>query len=145
MDDRERVVFTFVRQPGYYAIFNSGPQLTTQQRYGLGLLWHPEMGSVLQSQTGTNNAAWGTVLGQSQGVFEAATLSSEFSLDGKLLSPLPGNRDLSRGILTVKYGFTDQGEKTLTFAEDQITVDVQHSGPLREQIPLLVGENDKLA
>ena len=144
MDDRERLVFTFVRRPSYYAIFNSGPQLTAQQRYGLGVLWQPEMGAVLQSQTGTNNAAWGTVLGDNQGVFEAATLSAEFIHDGRLLSPLPGNRDLPRGMLTVKYGFTDQGDKTLTFAQDQITVDVQHSGRLREQIPLLVGKDDKL-
>ncbi len=144
MDDRERVVFTFVRQPGYYAIFNSGPLLTSQQRYGLGLLSQPEMGSVLQSQTGTNNAAWGTVLGQNPGVFEAASLSAEFSLNGKMLTALPGNRDLPRGVLTVRYEFTDQGDKTLTFAKDQITVDVQHSGPLREQIPLLVAESDKL-
>ena len=144
MDDRERLVFTFVRRPSYYAIFNSGPQLTTQQRYGLGLLWQPEMGSVLQSQTGTNDAAWGTVLGQNQGVFEAATLSAEFLLGGKMHVALPGNRHLPQGVLTVRYGFTDQGEKTLTFAENDITVDIQHSGALREQIPLLVGGKDRL-
>ena len=144
MDDRERLVFTFVRQPDYYAIFNSGPHLTNQQRYGLGLIWNPQMGSVVQSQTGTNNASWGTVLGQNPGVFENDTLNAEFSLDGKTFSPLSGKRDLQPGVLTVKYSFSDQGEKILTFAPRQLTVEIDHSGPLREQIPLLVGIDDKL-
>ncbi|MGH9882852.1 MAG: hypothetical protein ACRD6N_15550, partial [Pyrinomonadaceae bacterium] len=73
MDSRERLVFTFVRQPGYYAIFNSGPHLTNQQRYGLGLIWQPEMGAFLQSQTGTSDAAWGTVLRPNQPVYESDT------------------------------------------------------------------------
>jgi len=144
MDDRERLVFTFVRQPDYYAIFNSGPHLTTQQRYGLGLIWNQQMGSVVQSQTGTTNAAWGTMFGQNQSVFEVDTLNAEFSLDGKSFSPLPGKRDLPRGVLSVKYTFSDQGEKVLTFAPQQLTIDVNHSGLLREQIPLLVGTGDQL-
>lgn len=144
MDDRERLVFTFVRQPGYYAAFNSGPKLTSQQRYGIGLIWEPKMGSVVQSQTGTTNAAWGTVLGQNQNVFEADTLNAEFSLNGKVVSPLAGNRDLSPGVLTVKYSFSDQGEKLLTFGERELTVVIDHSAPFREQIPLLVGSSDKL-
>jgi hypothetical protein len=144
MDDRERLVFTFVRQPGYYVAFNSGPKLTSQQRYGIGLIWEPEIGSVLQSQTGTTNAAWGTVLGQNQNVFEADTLNAEFSINGKIVSPLAGNRDLSPGILTIKYSFSDQGEKILTFGERELTVVIDHSAPFREQIPLLVGSDDKL-
>jgi hypothetical protein len=144
MDDRERLIFTFVRQPDYYAIFNSGPHLTAQQRYGVGLIWNPQMGSVMQSQTGTNNAAWGTVLGQSQVVFESDTLNAEFSLDGKPFSPLAGKHDLQQGVLTVKYTFSDQGEKVLRFDPRQLTVEVDHSGLMREQIPLLVGTGDKL-
>lgn len=144
MDDRERLLFTFVRQPGYYAAFNSGPKLTSQQRYGIGLIWEPEMGSVLQSQTGTTNASWGTVLGQNQNVFEADTLNAEFSVNGKVVSPLAGNRNLPQGVLIVKYSFSDQGEKILTFGERELTVVIDHSAPFREQIPLLVGSDDKL-
>jgi hypothetical protein len=144
MDERERVVFTFIRRPRYYAIFNSGTHLTSQQRYGLGLIWQPEMGSFLQSQTGTNEGAWGTVLGDRQGVYEADTLDAEFSIDGRAVSLSPGNRDLSPGALTVKYRFSDQGEKTITFGDREIVVDVHHSGRLQENIPLLVGVDDKL-
>jgi hypothetical protein len=144
MDEREHVVFTFIRRPRYYAIFNSGPHLTSQQRYGLGLIWQPEIGSLLQSQTGTNDGAWGTVLGDRQGVYEADTLDADFSIDGKAVSSLPGNRDLSSGVLAVKYRFSDQGEKTITFGDRELVVEVHHSGRLQENIPLLVGADDKL-
>ena len=143
MDDRQRLVFTFIRRPGYYAIFNSGPHLTSQQRFGLGLVWHPEIGSVLQSQTGTDDGAWGTFIGDRQAAYEADTLEADFAIDGKIVTPLPGNRDLPAGVLSIKYRFSDQGDKTITFS-DQVTVEVHHSGALRENIPLLVGTNDKL-
>jgi hypothetical protein len=47
-------------------------------------------------------------------------------------------------VLTVTYSFSDQGEKTLTFGDNQLSVDVQHSGPLQEYIPLLLGKDDRL-
>ena len=61
MDSRRPQVFTYIRRPLYYAAFNSGPQLARQQRYGLGLLWSEKTGAVLQSQTGSATAAWGTM------------------------------------------------------------------------------------
>lgn len=145
VDNRSQLTFTFVRQPSYYAIFNSGPHLTAQQRYGLGLVWRPETGTLVQSQTGTVETAWGTVLGERPNVYEAETLDPDFSIDGRVVTPEPGNRDLPAGTLTVKYRFSDQGEKVLVFEPNQIKVKVQHSGALRENIPLLVGKNDKLA
>jgi hypothetical protein len=144
VDERERLIFTFVHRPTYYAIFNSGPHLTSQQRYGLGLLWNPDMGSVLQSQTGTNNATWGTVLGQNLIPFEGDTLNAEFKISDRTIGPLAGNRDLPSGAVTIKYEFPDQGEKTLTFTESEIVVDVQHSGAFREQIPLVLGNGESL-
>ena len=144
MDDRERLVFTFVRQSEYYAVFNSGPRLTNQQRYGVGLIWHPQMGSVVQSQTGTNNASWGTRVGDKETPVESETLNAEFSIDGTALSALPGNRNLKSGVLTVKYPLPDNGEKLLTFAPGELIVEVNHTGLLREQIPLLLGVGDEI-
>jgi hypothetical protein len=143
MDARERLIFTFVRRPGYYAIFNSGPHLTSQQRLGLGLVWNPEIGSLLQSQTGTDDGAWGTFIGDRRSVYEADSLDADFRIDGKLVNPLAGNHDLAPGTFSVKYRFSDQGDKTITFG-DQVIIEVHHSGPLRENIPLLVGPDDKL-
>jgi hypothetical protein len=144
VDNRSQLTFTFVRRPLYYAIFNSGPHLTSQQRYGLGLIWQPGAGSLLQSQTGTVDAAWGTILGERPGVYEADTLKADYSVNGKGFTIQPGNRDLPPGPLSVKYSFSDQGEKVLRFGDKEISVGVHHSGPLRENIPLLVGKNDTL-
>ena len=55
-----------------------------------------------------------------------------------------GNRDLPPGDLTVKYRFSDQVEKNITFSDSEVVVDVHHSGRLQENIPLLVGLDDKL-
>jgi len=145
VDNRNKLVFTYVKQPAYYAVFNSGPHLTSQQRYGLGLIWQPETGTLIQSQTGTSEAAWGTILGERPNVYEAETLDADFSIGGKPLTPQPGNPDLPPGILTVKYSFSDQGEKTVAFEPRQIVVKVNHSGALRENIPLLVGKDDVVA
>jgi hypothetical protein len=144
MDPRERLIFTFVRHPSYYATFNSGPHLTAQQRYGLGLIWNPQFGTAIQSQTGSNNAAWGTLLGRNQVPFEGDTLSVDFQMRSRPLIPVAANRDLGAGVLTVSYGFPDQGEKTLNFGRSGVKVDIRHSGPIREQIPLLVAEGDDL-
>ncbi len=144
VDNRNKLIFTYIKQAAYYAIFNSGPHLTSQQRYGLGLIWQPETGSVMQSQTGTTDAAWGTVLGERPNVYEAETLDADFTINGKVVNPAPGNSDLPSGILTVKYPFSDQGEKVLRFEPKQIVVTINHSGALRENIPLLVGKDDAI-
>jgi hypothetical protein len=144
MDPRERLIFTFIRQPSYYATFNSGPHLTAQQRHGLGLLWNPQFGTAIQSQTGSNNAAWGTLLDRNLVPFEGDTLSVDFKIGARPVIPVATNRDLGDGVLTISYGFPDQGEKTLTFGPTGVSVNVQRSGPIHEQIPLLVGEGDDL-
>ncbi|MDP6039983.1 MAG: hypothetical protein QGG64_15635, partial [Candidatus Latescibacteria bacterium] len=61
MDHRTAVQFVFVRRPGYYAVFNSGEIIHTIQKYGFGLLWHPRLGSLLQTQS-QEAGPWGTGL-----------------------------------------------------------------------------------
>ncbi|MGH9161414.1 MAG: hypothetical protein ACRD2X_15725, partial [Vicinamibacteraceae bacterium] len=78
MDSRHPLVFTYVRRPSYYAAFNSGERLTEQQRYGLGLVWAPGPGSVLQSQSGSAVAAWGTKGAGREQVYEAGDLDAAF-------------------------------------------------------------------
>lgn len=143
MDSRNPTVFTFVRQPGYYACFNSGPQLKPQQRYGIGLLWHPKAGSFLQSQTDTDEAAWGT---KPQGgkLYEADTLDALFAINGKNITSVPGSHDLPAGTLTVNYSLGTTGKKSIVFKEKAIEVAIQHAGPFTEYIPLLLGQTDSI-
>src|SRR5947207_6993357 len=48
VDTLRAVQFTFVRRPSYYASLNTGSIITSPQRYGLGLIWNPTFGAVLQ-------------------------------------------------------------------------------------------------
>jgi hypothetical protein len=137
MDSRNPMVYTYVRRRGYYAAFNSGKHLRDQQRYGLGLLWNPYAFTLLQSQSGSDTAAWGTLAQGAKRVYEAGDLTASFAIDGKPLSPAPGARDLPEGELTIRYSLGDKGEKFVRFADEAIEVTVRHPGPFSEILPLL--------
>jgi hypothetical protein len=141
MDSRHPTVFTYVRQPGYYASFNSGPLLKPQQRYGIGLLWHPKAGSFLQSQTDTDDAAWGT---KPEGgrLYEADTLDALFLINNKALHPTPGGHNLKTGMLAVSYKLGATGKKSIVFRDKAIEVAIQHPGHFKEYIPLLLNSTD---
>jgi len=137
MDDRHPLVFTYVRRPAYYAAFNCGRQLARQQRYGLGLLWSEAAGAVLQSQTNSATAAWGTAAEGAELAYEAGNLDAVFRVAGKTVEPKPGSADLPPGTLTITYALGASGEKTLEFADDGIVVSVRHAGEFTEFVPLL--------
>ena len=142
-DSRNPTVFTFVRRPSYYVTFNSGPKLQLQQRYGIGLLWHPVAGSFLQSQTGSDTAAWGT---KSKGrLYEADTLNASFLLNGRPSIPQYGNHDLEKGTLTVSYALANNGKKSITFKEKSIDIYVDHPGNFSEHLPLLLNTGDSIS
>jgi hypothetical protein len=143
MDSRHPTVFTYVRQQRYYACFNSGPLLKPQQRYGIGLLWHPKAGSFLQSQTDTDDAAWGT---KPEGgkLYEADTLNALFTINNKTIQPTPANHDLPAGTLSVTYKLGTIGKKSIVFRDDKIEVAIQHPGRFTEYIPLLLNAADSV-
>ena len=116
--------------------------LSAQQRYGLGLLWHPRAGAVLQSQTDTDYAAWGTVVNGT--LCEKADIAAVFRIDGDPVIPRPGRRDLPDGDLEITYPLGESGSKTILFASDAITVSVNYPGAFTEVLPLLKGELDTI-
>ncbi len=144
VDSRHPVSYTFIRRPGYYAAFNAGKLLRRQQRYGLGLLWHPEQLGVLQSQTGSADAAWGTRAEGGEGVYEAGNVNAKFFVDGRAIEPRAGNRDLPEGELVVEYPLGAEGRKRIVFEDAAIRVEVVHAGAFAEQLPLLTGGGQKL-
>jgi hypothetical protein len=144
-DNRQPMSSTFVRRPRYYAIFNAGAKVADMQRYGIGLLWNPQMGTVLQTQSGSV-APWGTSRAGAQ-PFEAEDFQPTMNIDGREIRILPGARDLpggAHGRLIVAYPLRDEGSKTVTFKPDRITVSVRLPGPFNEQIPLLLRAGDDL-
>jgi len=143
-DNRNGTSYSFIRKPGYYATFNSGKIITKQQRYGLGLVWNPLAGTVFQSQSRTDVAAYGTRSPGMEGVYEASDLYPEFMIDGKPWIPEEGNRDISGSDFEVQYALGEKGKKKLVFREDKIVIQVEHPGKFTELIPLLVGMDDSL-
>ncbi|HEX4029142.1 MAG TPA: hypothetical protein VHX20_02210 [Terracidiphilus sp.] len=119
-DTRKPIVFTYVRQPGYYAAFASAPRpVSEQQRLGLTFVWTPAGGVLLQSQTGGAETAWGTSGGDAK-PFEAAGLDAAYS-DGNT---------------AVRYPLPGGGEKKVAFGDDRILVTVERSGDIVERVPV---------
>lgn len=137
MDSRNPVVFTFVRRPAYYLAFNSGPILSNMQRYGFGFLWHPKIGTILQSQTAGVLASWGTTSAEGR-LFESGNLEASFILDGREIRPSAGVKDWADGDLSLKYDLGNTGTKHIRFADNGITVEVVNPGYFHETIPLLL-------
>ena len=141
VDSREpTAVYTFIRRPTYYAIFNSGKPITPQQRLGLGLIWLPKLGTVFQTQTNTENASWGTSAADAKSSYEATDgVRPTFTIGDKSIDARPGsNRDLPDGEMSVSYPLGQRGHKTLRFTDNTIEVKVDHPGAFVEQIPLAV-------
>jgi hypothetical protein len=146
-----RITVTFVRRPTYYAIFNSGSsKAASSQRYGLGLLWNPQMGSVLQTQPGSV-APWGT---SREGTsvpppspFEANPFNPVIKINGQTQTRQDGARDLPNGqsgLTTFEYTIIDGGQKTVTFNSNKIDVSITLSGAFFEQLPIIAKPSDTI-
>jgi hypothetical protein len=142
-DERNHTSHAFVRRPAYYTIFNSGTILTQQQRYGLGLIWNPLMGTVFQSQSKSDVAAWGTKVAGSAQVYEAGDIQPEFTVAGKSWMPAEGKNELN-GEFRISYGLKTAGTKTVEFEPEKLKITVVHPGVFTEVIPLLVDKNAEL-
>lgn len=143
-DDRSSTSYIFVRKPTYYATFNCGKVITSQQRFGLGLLWNPEFGTVFQSQSKTDVAAYGTKPENAEQVYEAGGINARFLLEGKTLDFTPGKTDVEPGELDIQYKLGDEGHKSISFKNNKIVVSIEYSGEFTEILPLLISSKDVL-
>lgn len=170
--DREHT-FSFVKRPEYYAIFNDGPRAVNSQCFGLGAVWTPEGGTFLanmgeKKDTSDNvpnfpialNYAWGTKghktpLSQDYyRVYENTTKFSipmEYTLNGKRHMPAGAINELPEGDLSISYELREQtdaktlkGDKTVTFTDDGINVQVNHHGKFQECFPIMMRPEDKV-
>jgi hypothetical protein len=144
-DDRSAVSFTYIRRPSYYAVFNAGEFISAQQRYGLGMLWHPQAGALLQSQTGSDAAAWGTRMASDSLVYEASSFSAVFTVDGRPVTVSPGACELPDGELKISYSLGTNGRKQIGFDDAGIEIKVEHRGEFVETLSLLRSAEDELS
>ncbi len=142
-DDREQV-FTFVRRTGYYAAFNTGERLTGSQRFGLGLLWTEAGGVLLQSQSDSKTAAWGTRREGSDQVCETEIRAAVYEVAGEGSKAKSGVHDLPAGDVAIAYPLGDGDTKKVVFAEGRIDAAVRCAGEFVEQLPLLVAPDAEL-
>ncbi len=149
----DRYVFTYARRPPYYAILNLGrrPRRQEAQRLGLVLVWHPQAGTFLQSQKGSNREAWGTRADGAGSVYEARDIAGDaavFEIDGKPIKPEKGVRDLPEDgadvVVAYPLGGGGDNTKSVTFGSERIAVEIHHSGAFNEHIPLLAGAEDNI-
>jgi hypothetical protein len=150
IDDRSGLQFTYARRPDYYAAFNAGQRKANQQAFGLGLLWHPEGGIMLSSQTENSSTSsnrglsWGTKKSTAGRVYENGNVLPAYKINGQTIQPAVGHGDVAQGNVEVRYNLGNDGTKTVTFLEDGISVQVNHQEPFVEHLPLMVGPEDSV-
>jgi len=151
VDHRHPFEATYIRRPGYYAVFNAGDIGRDSHRFGLGLLWSPENGVLMQSQSRSEAAAWGTIPDGHAITWEGDSLSVQYTLEGHPWVPQPGAGDIPEGVMAINYPlgspageFGDTGIKEITFTDSSIEVDIRHSGSFTEVLPLIRQPDDEL-
>ncbi|AHF91455.1 hypothetical protein OPIT5_15745 [Opitutaceae bacterium TAV5] len=147
-DPRKDADFLYLRRPAWYASFAFGNPATPQQRYGFGFVWRPDTGILLQSQSLRKSLAWGTCAEKSELPFEATSFEARITIAGHPApSPLPAAADLDQGDLVLTYPLAPAkgkpaGEKTVTFTDAGIAVNVRLPGTFSEHFPLILAGND---
>ena len=140
VDDRTGLVCTHIRRPGYYAIVNGAASALRNQRFGLGIVWHPDVGTALQSRKDVRNTAYGTRPDPDGRAYEADGLEIDYEVDGQSITPEPGSHAIDEGddgTVRIVYPLGDRGRKTITFDDAGIDVAVEHGGRFVESVPVL--------
>ena len=118
--------FYYVRQPTYYTAAFWGTRQGAQQRSGCGFLYHPDAGTFVCSQAGSN-LAWGTV---GDGFDEA-----QADLVGRSTATQGGTR-----LHLTTYGF----RRTISYLVDRIDMAVDREGSLEETVPFVLQTADQI-
>jgi hypothetical protein len=157
--DRNGMSHTFIRRPKYYAAFNCATRVppTGTPRFGLGILWHPQMGTIIQTPSAAVSP-WGVALpdriSNGAGVYPAYYTtyeSKEFPVTVKIAGqtvPIQvGNRNLPNSTsnpVVFEYGVFNNGTKTVSFGPESIDVNIQLPGIFSENFFIILKGNDEL-
>jgi hypothetical protein len=158
VDDLKNLQVNCIRRPGFYSVFNTGELVRAQQQFGLGFLWNSKAGLLIFSDHKYPTApdlSWGTKpLAENKSkaeavVYEGAGIDrARYKINGKEITPQPGAKDLEHGKFQIEYplGKDDahKRNKTVTYTDNALTVEVAHPGKFIECIPLMFKEGDKI-
>ncbi|MCU0791547.1 MAG: hypothetical protein MUE42_01550 [Opitutaceae bacterium] len=137
LHDAWPLTVTLARRPTYYAAFNSGRIRVPRQSYGLGLLWNDRFGVALQAVSGTPWSVGTRADGAAQ-PYEQRDLAAKVQISSGTVTPRAGMHALRDGDLRITHPLGDTGNKTITFAESRVSVELTHRGAFSEQLPLVV-------
>ena len=103
------------------------------------------MGTVIQSQSRSNDAAWGTMAENGKNVYEASDLPVRILCDGNEFTPFEGKNETDAANPVIEYSLGKEGVKTLQFKDKSIVVTVRHKNRFSETIPVLKQEEALLS
>lgn len=130
--------YVYVRRPALYLAAFFGTRPSQYVRGSGGLLWHPEAGTIVQSQQ-DDASCWASVLPNgspdARGLLTATYLVGDRDWNGDRV--VPGSAPV-----TVDYDLDSRIHTTLTLTKNVVTRAVKGSGPLTEQIPLVLKPTD---
>lgn len=136
--------YLFVRRPGYYLPAFLGTRPNQVVRAGLGLLWHPEVGTFVHGAQSSNEWCWATVLpnGGTDGAADlAVTYYDGPADDGSVVEP----EDVGgvRGDLGLRWT-TGGGNVTTSvlLRDDGLDREVATTMDGVEQVPLVLLDDD---
>lgn len=154
--DRNGMGHTFIRREKYYAAFNTATRVppATITKFGLGLLWNPGMGTILQTPS-SSVSPWGTAVptSVSNGIgsypsqfttFEAKEFPVTVKVAGQTSAIQDGARNLPNGTVSFEYGIFNNGTKVVTFNTNSIDVSIQMPGVFSENFLLLLRDNESI-
>ena len=134
--------FLYVRRPSYFFSFFGGPA-RRNQRFGPASIWHPTVGAIAWSAR-QDDDAWGT---RASGKYLETSEPEATYLEGRgnaIPTDKSGIHDVDAAGLTYTASEGEMPRKALRFSENMIRIEVSHKRPFREQLPLLVHEDDRL-
>ncbi len=139
---------TFVRQPAYYLAFNSGG-LKSHQRVGLGLLWNPALGPIVQNTNPntkdgnkqSKRPSWGIARKPFTEPIDGRGIDGRFRVNGKEIDLRSGVHNYGGGNLQVAYPLGKKGQATWSFEPTKIRGAIRLSGNFVHQIPLIPDRN----
>ena len=115
-DPARNISFIYVKRPDYYATFNAGKG-HERQNFGLGVVWHPRAGILLQPVAGRRgrSARSRCRSGTDEIVAERGEVKADLEIGGAPTKLKTGRQDLKVGAVNAAYPLKSGGEKTVRF------------------------------
>ncbi|GAA3566511.1 hypothetical protein GCM10022222_58020 [Amycolatopsis ultiminotia] len=140
-DTATEQTYVYVRRPALYLAAFFGERPSQYARGSAGLLWHPEAGTIVQSQQ-DDASCWASVLPSgspdARGLLTASYRVGDRDWNGDRI--VPGSAPV-----TVDYALDSRIRTKLTLTKNTVTRAVKGTTALTEQVPLVLKPTDSVS